>query len=173
MSEILETRLVPWPDEAACASSARAVATRAALADAFVELHGPLGAGKTTFVRHLLQALGVEGRIKSPTYALMESYAAAADRGGYAIAHFDFYRFDDPAEWEDAGFREVFGERGLKLVEWPEKAAGLLPTCDLRITIAPRDGDADMAGSDEGDADIAARDVRFDALSATGRALLP
>jgi len=172
VSEILETRLVPWPDQAACALSARAVAAHAALANAFVELHGPLGAGKTTFVRYLLQALGVEGRIKSPTYALMESYAAAGVHGGYAIAHFDFYRFDDPAEWEDAGFRDVFAERGLKLVEWPEKAAGLLPTCDLRITISPRDGDAQIDNDDDGD-DIAARDVRFEALTPHGRALLP
>jgi len=172
VSAILETRLVPWPDEAACALSARALAAHTALADALVELHGPLGAGKTTFARYLLQALGVEGRIKSPTYALMESYAAAPDHGGYAIAHFDFYRFDDPAEWEDAGFREVFGDRGLKLVEWPEKAAGLLPTCDLRITIAPHDGDEATDSNDDDGNDVGARDVRFEALTAAGRTLL-
>ena len=57
----------------------------------------------------------------------MEPYRADAAHGGFAIAHFDFYRFDDPQEWEDAGFREVFANPGLKLVEWPEKAAGLLP----------------------------------------------
>ncbi len=74
-----------------------------ALRDAFIELHGPLGAGKTTFVRHLLHALGVAGRIKSPTYAVVEPYAV----DGLAISHFDFYRFDDPREWEDAGFRDV------------------------------------------------------------------
>ena len=86
-----------WPDEAACAASAaRAGRARPALRDAFIELHGPLGAGKTTFVRHLLRALGVEGRVKSPTYALLEPYAATPAHGGFAIAHFDFYRFDDP-----------------------------------------------------------------------------
>ncbi|MEO5844715.1 MAG: tRNA (adenosine(37)-N6)-threonylcarbamoyltransferase complex ATPase subunit type 1 TsaE [Caldimonas sp.] len=131
-----------------------------ALRDAFIELHGPLGAGKTTFARHLLHGLGVAGAIKSPTYALMEPYQASAVTGGFDIAHFDFYRFDDPEEWEDAGFREVFANPGLKLVEWPEKAAGLLPACDLRVWITPRD---------DGDA----RDARFDALSATGRELLP
>lgn len=163
MSAILETRLSPWPDEAACARDARAVATRPALANAFVELHGPLGAGKTTFVRHLLHALGVDGRVKSPTYALMEPYFADPAHGGFAIAHFDFYRFDDPMEWEDAGFREIFAATGLKLVEWPEKAAELLPPCDLRIVISPRDS---SEGSD-------GRDVRFDALGDTGRELLP
>ncbi len=169
MSAILETRLRLWPDEAACARDAAAIATRAALANAFIELHGPLGAGKTTFARHLLLSLGVEGRVKSPTYALMESYAADAGHAGFIIAHFDFYRFDDPMEWEDAGFREVFAARGLKLVEWPEKAAGLLPPCDLRIVIAPRDGDA---GAGDGES-TGSRDVCFDALSRVGRELLP
>ena len=159
MASILETRLVPWPDEAACAATAAQVATHLALRDAFIELHGPLGAGKTTFARHLLHALGVSGKIKSPTYALMEPYQAGAGAGGFAIAHFDFYRFDDPQEWEDAGFREVFASPGLKLVEWPEKAAELLPRCDLRLEIAPRDtGDA--------------RSARFEALSERGRELL-
>ena len=74
---ILESRLVAWPDEAACAASAAALAARADLRDSFVELHGTLGAGKTTFARHLLHALGVEGRVKSPTYAVMEPYALA------------------------------------------------------------------------------------------------
>jgi tRNA threonylcarbamoyladenosine biosynthesis protein TsaE len=157
---IPETRLVPWPDEAACADSAAAVAAHPGLRNAFVELHGPLGAGKTTFVRHLLHALGVTGAIKSPTYTLMEPYRADAAHGGFEIAHFDFYRFDDPQEWEDAGFREVFANPGLKLVEWPEQAAGLLPPCDLRITIAPHD---------DGDA----RDVHVKALSAAGLELLP
>jgi len=158
-SSILETRLVPWPDEAACAASAARVATHLALRNAFIELHGPLGAGKTTFARHLLRALGVTGAVKSPTYALMEPYQAGERAGGFAIAHFDFYRFDDPQEWEDAGFREVFADPGLKLVEWPEKAAGLLPPCDLRLAIVPHE---------EGDARVA----RFEAMSARGRELL-
>ena len=133
MSSILETSHQHWPDEAACAASAAALARHTGLANAFIELHGPLGAGKTTFVRHLLQALGVPGRVKSPTYALMESYGV----GAMTIWHFDFYRFDDPQEWEDAGFRDVFAEAGLKLVEWPEKAEGLLPQADLRLFIEP------------------------------------
>lgn len=160
MQPILETRSASWPDEAACAATASAVARRDGLDEAFIELHGPLGAGKTTFVRHLLHALGISGTIKSPTYALMEPYVAAPASGGYEVLHFDFYRFDDPAEWEDAGFRELFAGRGLKLVEWPEKAAALLPACDLRITIEPAtDGDH--------------RDARFEAGSPRGRRLLP
>jgi len=156
---ILGTRLAHWPDEAACAASAAALAAHAALADAFIELHGPLGAGKTTFARHLLAALGVAGRVKSPTYTLMEPYRSDAAHGGFAIAHFDFYRFDDPQEWEDAGFREVFADPGLKLVEWPEKAEALLPRCDLRLTIGVDD-------------ESAARELRAEALTARGAELL-
>lgn len=125
-----------WPDEAA----AQATATRLAAAllpapNAVIELHGPLGAGKTTFVRHLLRALGVQGRIKSPTYAVVEPY----ELPGLAISHFDFYRFDDPREWEDAGFRDVFAAPGLKLAEWPDKAAAVLPVADLELQLAPLD----------------------------------
>ena len=138
-ASILETRQLAWPDEAACAATASRVATHPALADAFIELHGPLGAGKTTFARHLLHALGVCGAIKSPTYALLEPYRAGAAAGAFAIAHFDFYRFDDPQEWEDAGFRDIFAAEGLKLIEWPAKAGTLLPLPDLRLRITPLD----------------------------------
>ena len=157
---ILGTRFAAWPDEAACAATALSIARHGAIRDAFIELLGPLGAGKTTFARHLLHGLGVEGAIKSPTYTLMEPYRASAVRGGFEIAHCDFYRFDDPGEWEDAGFRDVFAAPGLKIVEWPEKAEGLLPRCDLRVSIAADDRDA-------------ARSVRFEALSDTGRERLP
>lgn len=132
---ILETATLDWPDEAACALTAQALAA-ARPSNAVITLEGDLGAGKTTFTRHLLQALGVQGRIKSPTYAVMEPYTLPA--GGEA-AHFDFYRFGDPREWLDAGFRDVFARPGLKIAEWPEKAAGLLPVPDLRLDIAPLD----------------------------------
>jgi tRNA threonylcarbamoyladenosine biosynthesis protein TsaE len=130
---ILGTRVSHWPDEAACAAAARLLASRPALRDALVLLHGTLGAGKTSFVRHLLRALGVTGRIKSPTYALMEPYTPP---GGPAW-HFDLYRLGDPREWDDAGFREIVAGPGLKLVEWPAHAAGLLPAADLELHIEP------------------------------------
>ena len=132
MAPILEKHLL-WPDEAAARITAESLA--AALRpspNATIELHGPLGAGKTTFTRLLLRALGVEGRIKSPSYAVMESYELAC---GSIASHFDFYRFGDPREWEDAGFRDVFAAPGLKLSEWPEKAAGQLPPPDLQLFI--------------------------------------
>lgn len=131
-----------WTDEAACSAMASqcASALRPLLAgggSAVIELRGTLGAGKTTFTRHLLRALGVEGRVKSPSYAVVEPHEAP----GLSIWHFDFYRFNDPQEWEDAGFRDLFASPGLKLVEWPDKADGLLPTPDLIMTITPVDED--------------------------------
>ena len=120
-----------WHSEDDTAAWARRLATRPQLANAYITLHGDLGAGKTTLVRHLLRALGVQGRIKSPTYAVVEPHEA----GGLAIWHFDFYRFDDPREWEDAGLRDIFAAPGLKLAEWPEKAAALTPPADLAIHI--------------------------------------
>lgn len=121
-----------------------------------------MGAGKTTFVRHLLRALGVTGRIKSPTYTVMEPYQA----GGLDIAHFDFYRFNDPREWEDAGFRDVFARPGLKLAEWPDKAAGVLPTPDLALHLSV------PASADDGSDEPTPRQVRVDALTPTGLTLL-
>jgi len=120
-----------WAAEADTQAFAGRLAAHPAIADAFIELHGDLGAGKTTFVRHLLRALGAQGRIKSPTYAVVEPH----ELPGLNAWHFDFYRFNDPREWEDAGFRELFASPGLKLAEWPEKAAALLPQADLAIRI--------------------------------------
>ena len=147
--------MLTWRDEAACASTAADLARRASLHEAFIELHGALGAGKTTFVRHLLHALGVEGRIKSPTYTVLEPYATPA---GASISHFDFYRFEDPQEFEDAGVRDVFAAAGLKLAEWPEQAESLLPIADLAIRIEPLPTEA--------------RSVRIEAHTALGLALL-
>ena len=120
-----------WHDEADTAAFAQTLAAQAALANAYLTLHGDLGAGKTTLVRHLLRALGVQGRIKSPTYAVVEPHEGAQ----FAISHFDFYRFDDPREWEDAGFRDIFASPGLKVAEWPEKAAAVTPVADVAISI--------------------------------------
>jgi tRNA threonylcarbamoyladenosine biosynthesis protein TsaE len=142
---ILGSRNIRWPDEAACAEFAQQLSRHVALHQACIELHGPLGAGKTTFVRHLLRALGFAGRVKSPTYTVMEPYAlpGLTPSGPLAISHFDFYRFSDPREGLDAGLRDVFAAPGLKLVEWPELAAGLLPAADLRLHIEVDDDKPD------------------------------
>jgi tRNA threonylcarbamoyladenosine biosynthesis protein TsaE len=129
----LIVKTMNWQDEAETAAFARALARQPAIGRALIELQGDLGAGKTTFVRHLLKSLGVEGRIKSPTYAVVEPYTLAASN--LNIWHFDFYRFNDPREWEEAGFRDIFANPGLKLVEWPEKAGDHLPKPDLLIHI--------------------------------------
>ena len=126
-----------WQGEDDTRAFAARLAAHPAIADAFIALHGDLGAGKTTLVRHLLRALGVQGRIKSPTYAVVEPY----ELPGLNAWHFDFYRFGDAREWEDAGFRDVFAGPGLKVAEWPEKAAVLLPPADLDIHIALDEGD--------------------------------
>ncbi len=106
----------------------------AALAQAplLITLSGPLGAGKTTLVRAFLRALGVQGAIKSPSYALVEPYKFS----NFSVYHFDFYRFFDQNEWEDSGFRDFFEEQAICLVEWPDKAGGLLPRADLRIVLS-------------------------------------
>lgn len=127
-----------WPDESATQRFAAALATQPALGNAFIELRGDLGAGKTTLARHLLRALGVSGRVKSPTYAVVEPY----ELPGLNNWHFDFYRFNDPREWEEAGFRDIFASPGLKLAEWPEKAAGFLPRADLIVDLSAMSADA-------------------------------
>jgi tRNA threonylcarbamoyladenosine biosynthesis protein TsaE len=120
------------PDEEATLALGRALAQ--ALAPGLViYLRGELGAGKTTLARGVLRGLGYEGRVKSPTYSLVEVY----DVSRLHLHHFDFYRFHDPREWIDAGFRESFNEVTVSLVEWPEKAAGSLPPCDIDIALAP------------------------------------
>ena len=130
----------------------------------FIELHGDLGAGKTTFVRHLLQAMGVTGRIKSPTYAIVESYDINNELSKTSLHrplnlwHFDFYRFNDPQEWEEAGFRDIFASKGIKVAEWPEKAAAKLPIADIAMII--------VANMDE------SRAITVKAQTPTGQQLL-
>lgn len=150
---IVET--LHWASEADTQAFAQSLAACAALRNAFITLHGDLGAGKTTFVRHLLRALGVAGRIKSPTYGVVEPHELA---DGWPVWHFDFYRFCDPREWEDAGFRDIFATPGLKLAEWPEHAGRLLPHADMDLHLC---ADADGA-----------RTVRLSALTGRGAVLL-
>lgn len=99
-----------------------------------VLLKGELGAGKTTLVRAVLRALGVEGNIKSPTYPVLETYNVSS----LYLHHFDFYRIKSQSELEDAGFREVFGGPGLCFVEWPERAGEWLPAADVSIELSTK-----------------------------------
>ena len=96
-----------------------------------VQLVGDLGAGKTTLVRATLRGLGHVGRVRSPTYTLVEPYVLERPAGELALYHFDLYRFTDPAEWADAGFREYFDSGAICLVEWPQRAGRLLGVPDL------------------------------------------
>ena len=136
----LAQRQIVWQSEQDTEHFAQQLAALPRLRNAYVTLHGDLGAGKTTLVRHWLRALGVQGRIKSPTYAVVEPHEAPGlAPHATTVWHFDFYRFDDPREWEDAGFRDIFASPGLKVAEWPEKAAALTPLADLAIYIEATD----------------------------------
>ena len=164
---------VRWANENDTQSFVRRLAACPAIAHATITLQGDLGAGKTTFVRHLLRALGVQGRIKSPTYAVVEPHSAVVCPGmqagaPLAIWHFDFYRFTDPREWEDAGFRELFANPGLKLVEWPERAVGLMPTADAELHIEA-DETSPTVPDDNSDTP---RRASFTAFTGAGESLL-
>jgi tRNA threonylcarbamoyladenosine biosynthesis protein TsaE len=136
MTDIIEADVAgrPWalPDEAATAALAERLA--AALDDdgLVLYLHGPLGAGKTSFARALLTACGVGERVKSPTYSLLEGYVAR----GRAAWHLDLYRIADPGELEWLGLDALADPLALILVEWPERGVGALPAADLELRLA-------------------------------------
>lgn len=127
------------PDAAATEALGRAL-SRGAGPGRAVHLRGELGAGKTTLVRGLLRGLGYAGRVKSPTYTLVEPY----DLPSLHFYHFDFYRLKDQAEWAQAGFREYFNAQSMCVVEWPERAGGLLLPPDLDVQLFP-EGEARRA----------------------------
>ena len=140
------SRVMLLPDEAATEALGQALAIAAAEltttpggqhvpgphAAGRIHLQGELGAGKTSLVRAFLRHCGVTGRIKSPSYALLESYEVS----NLYLYHLDFYRFSDPSEWLDAGFRDLFKNKALILIEWPERAGDLLSPPDLFIELA-------------------------------------
>jgi tRNA threonylcarbamoyladenosine biosynthesis protein TsaE len=89
-------------------------------------LEGDLGAGKTTFARALIGGLGHEGRVKSPSYGLLEVYELPRCR----VVHLDLYRLKDPDEVEFLGVGDLLDSRSVLLVEWPEHGVGALPAAD-------------------------------------------
>lgn len=143
--------LRPLADAAATEALAARLAGRLP-ARAVVHLQGDLGAGKSTFARAMLRALGVTGTIRSPTYTLVEPYALPG--GGQAL-HLDLYRIGDPGELEFLGLDDDAAR--LWLVEWPERGEGALPRADLRVALA-------VAGT--------GREARLEAATAIGRAWL-
>ena len=132
-----------------------------------VQLVGDLGAGKTTLVRATLRGLGHTGRVRSPTYTLVEPYVLERPAGELALYHFDLYRFTDPAEWADAGFREYFDSGAVCLVEWPQRAGPLLGVPDLVFSLG-------LAGNTDAHADASAdaRVLVARAYSESGKACL-
>ncbi|KND55457.1 ATPase YjeE, putative to have essential role in cell wall biosynthesis [Candidatus Paraburkholderia kirkii] len=133
-----------------------------------VQLIGDLGVGKTTLVRATLRALGHEGRVKSPTYTLVEPYSLETASGPLDVYHFDLYRFADPAEWADAGFREYFDRGAVCLVEWPQQAVGLLGVPDLVFQLSLPNGHGSSGDSNEEEGRV----LTARAFSETGKSCL-
>ena len=94
-----------------------------------IYLSGDLGSGKTSFARSLINQLGFDGAVKSPSYSLVEQYTIDS----FTVNHFDLYRFKSSEEWYEAGFNEFINERNVNLIEWPEKGHPYLPISDLII----------------------------------------
>jgi tRNA threonylcarbamoyladenosine biosynthesis protein TsaE len=129
------------PDEAATARLGTLLA--ACIAPGMrIYLRGELGSGKTTLVRALLRGLGVDGVVKSPSYALVELYVVSS----LHLYHFDFYRFIEPSEFGDAGVVDYFrDDDGICVVEWPERAGDALPRPDLDFTLAYADAGREVS----------------------------
>lgn len=139
-------------DEAGTAALGAALA-RALAPGLTIYLHGDLGAGKTALTRALLHAAGHAGHVKSPTYTLVEPYRVELGEIAVDVMHFDLYRLASPEEFLDAGFREYFNANTICIIEWPEKAARVLPAPDIEVLLS-------INGS--------GRDIELQALSAQG-----
>jgi tRNA threonylcarbamoyladenosine biosynthesis protein TsaE len=160
------------PDETATLSfGARFANPECLVPGLIIWLHGDLGAGKTTFVRGLLRALGETGPVKSPTYTLLEVHAIS----GLNLYHFDFYRLNQPEEYLDAGLDEYFSGTGVCLVEWPDQAAPYLPPADIHIdlrVVTTSRAAAEPPTASHATLPIAHREVFCRAISARGHRCL-
>lgn len=119
---------VHLPDDAATRAIGRSMAS-GIVPGLVVYLEGDLGAGKTTLVRGVLAGLGYAGKVKSPTFSLVEPYSVSR----IDFYHFDLYRIKDPSGWADSGFRDYFDGRGVCFIEWPTQAPELIPSPDLEV----------------------------------------
>jgi tRNA threonylcarbamoyladenosine biosynthesis protein TsaE len=129
------------------------LAAASAQSPVIVHLEGPLGAGKTTLARGLLRGLGHTGRVRSPTFTLLEPYELARCN----VIHLDLYRLADAAELDYLGLIDMLAAGSVVLVEWPERGGDRLPAPDVRIML---------------DYDGTAREARCEALTAAGRAAI-
>ena len=119
------------PDEQATEALGAALAQACSLGGV-VHLVGDLGVGKTTLARGLMHALGHAGAVRSPTFTLVEPYETLSPK----VYHFDLYRLGDPEELEMMGIRDYMEEGALVVIEWPERAGGVLPAPECRVELA-------------------------------------